>query len=754
MIFNIKENQSSTLYTNKDNALMRKMVISYSMFLLAILILFYGLYLSIFNNMRNSYFSQNKSTLISNVKLFEKDLDIMEVYCRQLLQNNQFRKIMNYTEDISYDFASTGNDIKTMLATDVYPETLLPVNEVYCYLPNTGYILSPNYFINQNWFYNWIKKYEPLEYDNWLKALTDKDMHYRFLPMNALSPTSTKDFFMYSINLNDLYYLNADAMVCFVIDRDELALLFEVMQNKDQEGFLMVANQNEELLLSMSQQGIPDSNALLSLNFSNDFSTFRVEGQNVTVGKYVSSSTEYQYYYSFPDFNSLPNVILARTAFLVLCGITLLAGGVLVTRFSRRNVLPIVELGQKLSETVEAQNHLQEVVDSQRPIICNSYIKQLMSGTITSEEEASYIKDFLELSGEDLIYNVLYAVVYNSSPDSQPFPSPEVASLENINSIVMDTLLEYCGPHLYCYSPSDRTYALLMSCDSAEESTFIMKMQDMVLRLHEYLLDTYGVWFFAGVGKNTDSLMHVWESYQQSKEAINYTTKSYIFFPYEIIMKNSNVFYYPPEISTKLIHFITTGNSTQVQELFSLIHQENIEERSLPINLLKFLLSDIRNTLLKARFTLPSNVDPDAAALLDMQFNEHLSFGLCEDLALTLCQLFSSGTEENNLASTLEKYIAENYKDPSLGLNKISDEFRISESYFSHMFKEKTGVNFSTYLENIRMGEAARLIKETNTGLNELYIAVGYNNPNTFRRAFKKTYGITPSSMRDSSPMV
>ena len=243
--------------------------------------------------------------------------------------------------------------------------------------------------------------------------------------------------------------------------------------------------------------------------------------------------------------------------------------------------------------------------------------------------------------------------------------------------------------------------------------------------------------------------MNVWECYQQASEAVSYTTKNYIFFPYEFIKKDSNVFYYPPEISTKLIHFISTGNTSQVLELFNLIHQENIEERTLPVNLLKYLLSDIRNTLLKARFALPQDADPEAVKVLDERFNEHLTFKLCEDLALSLCNLFGNKEDDNTLSATIEKYIKENYKDPSLGLNKISDEFQISESYFSHMFKEKTGVNFSTYLENIRMTEAARLIKETDISLNELYIAVGYNNSNTFRRAFKKVYGVTPSAMRE-----
>lgn len=185
-------------------------------------------------------------------------------------------------------------------------------------------------------------------------------------------------------------------------------------------------------------------------------------------------------------------------------------------------------------------------------------------------------------------------------------------------------------------------------------------------------------------------------------------------------------------------------------ELFNLIHQENIEERSLPINMVQFLLSDIRNTLLKARFALPQGTPKEVIQNLDECFAEHVSFKLCEDIALKLCTLFTKKSDDADLISLIEKYILDNYADPSMGLNKISDEFQISESYFSHLFKEKKGVNFSTYLESIRLNEASRLIRETDISLNELYLSVGYNNANSFRRAFKKIYGMTPSAMRDT----
>ena len=134
--------------------------------------------------------------------------------------------------------------------------------------------------------------------------------------------------------------------------------------------------------------------------------------------------------------------------------------------------------------------------------------------------------------------------------------------------------------------------------------------------MHSELLEEYSIWFFAGIGLSC-SFTNIWESYQQAKDAAGYTSKNYIFLPYEMLKKDSHVYYYPAEFSTRLIRSITGGNKSQVIEIFNLIHQENIEERTLPVNLLKYLLSDIRNTLLKARFALPQDADPEALKVLD-----------------------------------------------------------------------------------------------------------------------------------------
>lgn len=728
MIFNKKGLSKKATSTINVADLMKKMVSSYSVFLLAIILLLSLLYLTTLNNARNLYEIQNRNTVATDADYFEQNLYIMEMTCRQLLQNRDFRYIMDM-EETSEAFFERSHEVRNSLAVDIYPETFLPLVEMYVYLPRTGYIISPSTFCTTSFYYHKMRGYPEKEYSSWLTLLNNSDNWYRFLPMDELNPHASSKRYMYIVNMSDYYFTNVNAVVCFVINEEKLAKRFHIAGSSDGIQIIAITDDAENTI-------------------------FAAEGHNSKRARtYVSEDSGYTYYYTQPSFFSTINIFVRILIFIVVIALISLLGGALITKLSRRNMEPVIELEEELQSATKEKNQLQKVVERQKPIITRSYIQRLLNGAVSSEEEIPYIKNYLALSEQTGGFNVLYAVAYNNS-DSIAEENPDTGSTlsrDEFDTVVNQALQRFLGEPYFCFSPADRTYALLLTCETDRADSLLMSTQSKFVKLHEYLLDAHGIWLFAGIGRTTASLTNVWECYEQASEAISYISRNYFFFPYEMIEKNPNVFYYPSEISTKLIHFITTGNTAQVLELFSLIHRENIEERALPIKLLKYLLSDIRNTLLKARFALPSGANPDTLSELDDRFNEHLSFKLCEDLALTLCRLFGSKDKEEDLISTVEKYIRANYADPSMGLNKISDEFRISESYFSHMFKEKVGVNFSNYLEQIRMTEAARLIRETNTGLNELYFAVGYNNSASFRRAFKKVYGVSPSAMREQT---
>lgn len=47
------------------------------------------------------------------------------------------------------------------------------------------------------------------------------------------------------------------------------------------------------------------------------------------------------------------------------------------------------------------------------------------------------------------------------------------------------------------------------------------------------------------------------------------------------------------------------------------------------------------------------------------------------------------------------------------------------------------------------MTQAKHLLETTNIKIADLYVAVGYNNLTSFRRAFKKKYGAAPNALRE-----
>ena len=100
----------------------------------------------------------------------------------------------------------------------------------------------------------------------------------------------------------------------------------------------------------------------------------------------------------------------------------------------------------------------------------------------------------------------------------------------------------------------------------------------------------------------------------------------------------------------------------------------------------------------------------------------------------------------------ISQFIQENYSDPDLGLTMLAEEFDLSESYLSRLFRDKSGFRLGDFIEQIRIREAFQLLNDTDLNINVISEEVGYNSPQSFRRAFKRLFGVTPTQARSSSP--
>ncbi len=105
---------------------------------------------------------------------------------------------------------------------------------------------------------------------------------------------------------------------------------------------------------------------------------------------------------------------------------------------------------------------------------------------------------------------------------------------------------------------------------------------------------------------------------------------------------------------------------------------------------------------------------------------------------------------ENKYSKAIKKaieYIDINYKE-HISLNDIANHVYLSHEYFSRLFKEEVGENFSTYLTNYRMKKAEYLLKNTNMKISQISKDVGYLNAGYFSKSYKKFKRVCPEEDR------
>lgn len=103
---------------------------------------------------------------------------------------------------------------------------------------------------------------------------------------------------------------------------------------------------------------------------------------------------------------------------------------------------------------------------------------------------------------------------------------------------------------------------------------------------------------------------------------------------------------------------------------------------------------------------------------------------------------------QKHLMTDIRAYIEENFSNPDLSLNHLSDKFGVNAKYSSQLFKAEFGLKFVDFLVNLRMERAKQLLLETEESIHDISLMVGYNHPISFGRTFKKTVGVTPGDYR------
>lgn len=94
------------------------------------------------------------------------------------------------------------------------------------------------------------------------------------------------------------------------------------------------------------------------------------------------------------------------------------------------------------------------------------------------------------------------------------------------------------------------------------------------------------------------------------------------------------------------------------------------------------------------------------------------------------------------------EYIKNNLTADDLSQGTMAKMAGISRDYFSRIFKNAAGMNYSKWLNMIRLEKASELLSEEGRTLTEVAMLSGFQSIPSFNRVFREEKGMTPRDYR------
>ena len=100
---------------------------------------------------------------------------------------------------------------------------------------------------------------------------------------------------------------------------------------------------------------------------------------------------------------------------------------------------------------------------------------------------------------------------------------------------------------------------------------------------------------------------------------------------------------------------------------------------------------------------------------------------------------------DDRLMQRIMKVINANMSNPSLNVDMLAKTVGISRSHLHRKMKELTNQSTHDFIKNVRLQQAAVLLREKRHSVSEVSDAVGFANTTYFSTAFKDMFGVTPT---------
>jgi two-component system response regulator YesN len=612
-------------------------------------------------------------------------------------------------------------------------------------------------------------------FGEWLqKVIADEQLNRYHHLKNVNNGDRTGNYLAYVSSLPSGSGASADGAVVILIDELSINRLFNrLLVNNGSFAYIMDAN--NEMVSSVSASGEDVLPIEIPADGQGNYHYRIMNGTNMLITFTRSFQHNWTYVAGLPAEAVLSKADYIKRINWTIAGIALVLSCLIALIFAYRNSKPLTELlesikefaggeaGKKSNEMDLLQSTVHQIISNNRslnvkmnqqlPILQSACFERLLKSGFNHEREWRAHCEEAKISLFE--QNVIVAIIkiHDTEFTSESEELEMIAKKAMVRKLLEQEWQEGC----YVHERKIDKLALIYSYSGSKAEEGLSLLEKQLEKVQISLLREYRIMTSIGIGQLYHTCMDIWRSYNEAGQALEVqepdTPQQLV--RYDTISHNSNQYYYPLDLELKLMNTVKMGDSEGLERLFEHIETQNFQLRQLSQWRKKQLYQEMQGTLQKLTEqvqAISGLTEQQQEKLINLEPSEtDSSFIQLRSIFISISDHIKQ--QKNNkyqgMFESIKSYILENYADNNLSLSRLASDHKQTESFISTYFKEQMGITFSEYVERLRLEEACKQLRESELPIQEIAIQVGYSSDKSFRRAFKRAYGIQPTSFRN-----
>ncbi len=684
---------------------------------------------------------------------------------------NQFAYITNNMSNIQqlmqYTPPLKAEDIMNIRTTTNELMSFQDTNKLFAgyriYLNSSDMVLEMgNCFINTAQLYDYCVKYNDLSFDEWKEQILLSNQGTTLYPAGtALFSGKEGRYLLYVRSLITRSRFSAREL--FYLDANRLDDLLMSLQDFSSSQVLLLSKDGEILYSTMDAYPLPNASELSiwlqakdqsELSW-NDGKYFLLNRNLTSCNYFLVSITPFSVIYS--KASSIIRSIVVFSILFILLGIIFtticlrvnrkpLASALKVLMASQANDIKHTNglsfFNQAVHQLISSQAQLKQRLDEQRVELRSAVVSSLEAGDTLDEQEIDLLLSHVGIEPDGNRFRGVY--LHITDPTNTGFSSNELER-EDFKRALIKEILKPFEPVISLLSLKDYSTFILLYMPGEKSSVSLSEFFGTIYNVCSNINGLNVVFY---IGPECSKLCYLPHSLYAARQVMQQSGEQYDRYLNIIdeIPGKTNAYIYTDKHEQTLISLTMLGKEEEVCSLIKTIYEKN-KEKQLSRFTWQLLFTRMVDTLngLIGDDPLPDEMKYSLHKLQPDHF-----FKILQENYVHACKEYKIliTNSANQKLESIKEYIRNYYNDPSLSLSTISSEFGITENYLSAFFREKAGMNLSTYIENLRLDKATELLQNSDLTIDMISKEVGYTTVQTFRRAFLRVKGVNPSSLR------